>query len=344
MGGISSLGLTKSSVRAAGLDTIRLAYPPSLPSLPAYVGTKYGIFEDAGFSVKLRQAGGASDAAFLAHVGGQGGADCAITDLTSAALSFANADGGAVITSGLFRPRDAERYLGLVHGSAYDIESLDDLVNNWIDEKKKNSIVLDTNSDVHYAMDFLLQQSGFDIDEEGLYLSQNDLMVATKDLIFGSFISAVLPEPLLTIATSEDLMGSSKAKVLSDFSTVSLLPSVLLFSERRLKKDSEIPRRFNEAWAAAAEATNQTSKSDLLDLSIEIITETEPEMRSIVKSTTIPKGLEEQFILPTFPEPFAVSQEDYNPLLEWLERKGLLKTAPSYEEVILEGASFLRND
>jgi len=332
----------------ANLDEIRVAYPPTMAALPLAKGSQPNFFleeqevkpfEKQNIKIKLIPSKGSSDAARLVS-GGR--ADCSITGLTSSLYAI-HGTGNLKITSTAFDPNKTGRHFGLVTSSLYEIPSVTDLIENWLDSSSRKSIVLSLRRDDHYATDQLIKASGFSSNDSLYYIDQEDLISRMTGLLNGNYISAVLPEPLLTLSLENPQFEGYQANLITDYKNVDIPPFVFVFREKLLKDNPELVRRFYQGWMDSLEETNNSNNFQLLGLTTKIISQTLPSLRGVIENTEFTEDFANLFEVPTFTPPEELDRKIYNSTLEWaIEKKYLTKKIP-YEEVF-EGSSAIFAD
>ncbi|MFW6013053.1 MAG: ABC transporter substrate-binding protein, partial [Candidatus Bipolaricaulota bacterium] len=238
----------KHNVLAAQSETIKLklAYPPSMCSLPVVLGQERNLFENHGLDLKLTATEGNSDGAMLVAQGGSGGANCCITDLTSSILAYTRGGQQLSVAYQIFLPSREERYLGLISSSQSEITTMKQLLRT-LDEAPKNSIVLEMDSDVHYVTDRLLESQDVQVQQNKYYLPGSNLVRVMMNLLMGEFMAAVLPEPLLTLALKNPLFGEGRGNLLSSYPETDLLPNVVVFNNQFLNRHPDAVNRFAKA-------------------------------------------------------------------------------------------------
>lgn len=330
------------------LTEMKVAYPPTMAALPLAKGVQQKFFlEDQGVTPFLDQnielslipTKGPSDAARL--VSGDR-ADCAITGLSSALYAI-QGTGNLKVSSTAFDPNESGRHFGLVTGNMYDIPSLTDLVEEWLDNSARKSIILSLRRDDHYATDQLLKKSGFQGDDDIYYVDQEDLISRLYGLLNGNFISTVLPEPLLTLSLKNPEFRGHQAELLSDYRDLTLPPFVFVFNQKVLERNPELVNKFYKGWGAALKATNSSSKLELLNLTTNIISETLPSLRNAIENTEFTEDFASLFDIPNFSSPKPLDEELVDSVQDWAITKGFLKAKVPYEKAY-DGTSTLLTD
>ncbi|MFB6214331.1 MAG: ABC transporter substrate-binding protein, partial [Candidatus Bipolaricaulia bacterium] len=335
--------------RNSNLTEVKVAYPPTMAALPLAKGVQQKFFLeedsvnpflDQGIKLTLIPSKGSSGAARLVS-GGR--ADCSITGLSSSLYAI-QGTGNLKISSTAFDPNESERHLGLVYSNLYhNVSSLTDLVENWLGSSPKNSIVLSTRRDDHYATDQLLKSEGYQANDNIYYLDQEDLISRLTGLLYEGFVSTVLSEPLLTLALKNPKFDSYQVKLLSNYGEVTLPPSVFVFNRKFLDKDPELVSRFYKGWEASLKETNSSSNLQLLDLTIQIINETLPSLRNALQNTELTEEFASLFDIPSFSSPKPLNEEIFDSVIDWTVSKGYLKEKIPFKKAY-DGSSAILAD
>ncbi len=341
-----SLGFSQSSKGTNG--KIRVAYPPTMAALPLVKGTQESFFlsesESSAFSkngleVSLLPSKSPSDGARLVS-GGK--ADCSITDLASAIYGV-QGTGNLKVLSTAFDPNEMVRYNGLLTSNLYDISSIGDLIESWLDKSGKNSIVLSKRRDEHYSTDELIKSSGLKVEDSVYYLDGEDLISRMTGLLNGNYVSAVLPEPLLTIALENPQFEGYQANLLETYKDVVKPPFVFVFNQKFLNRSPELVEKFYKSWNNAIEETNNSNKLQLLSLTTEIITGTFPSLKKPIEGTEFTEEFANLFEVPDFSAPAALNESIYDSVLDWTIAKGYLSSRVDFDRVFGEHPSVLSN-
>ncbi len=320
------------------VEEMSIAYPPTMAALPLVKGTQESNFirsdgshfTDNGVELSLRATKGSSEAVRL--VSG-GLADCCITDLSSSIYGITGT-GNISVTSTIFDPNKTDQYYGLLSSKYYEIASLEDLVTNWLDGTERKSIVLATRRDVQYATDMLLTEKGFEVDEKSFYLDREDLISRMTGLLNGNYISAVLPEPLLTLSTDNPKFAGYQANLIDNYEGVPLPPFVMVFRNELLEEKPELVGNFYRGWEEAVVATNESNNLQLLGLSLQIISKTLPQVGKIIEQMDLGESFAELFDVPKFDPPEELKEDIYDSVVDWAVSHMFLTERVAYGDVV----------
>lgn len=327
-----------SQTSSREMDEIRIAYPPTMAALPLAKGSQGSFFlgeketrpfEKHNLRLKLTPTKGSSDAARLVS-GGR--VDCSITGLASSLYAI-HGTGNLIITSTAFDPNESERHFGLVTSSLYDIPSVTDLIENWLDNSPRKSIVLSLRRDDHYSTDQLLQSRGFQSNDSLYYIDQEDLISRMTGLLNGNFISAVLPEPLLTLALKNPKFEGYQAGLIANYKDVAIPPFVFVFRKNIIRDNPGLIRRFYRGWSSSLKETNNSNNFQLLGLTTKIIQQTLPGLKNAIENTEFTEDFANLFEIPVFTQPESLDREVYNSTLDWAISKSYLSNRIPYEKV-----------
>lgn len=341
-----SLGFSQSE--KDGSDKIRIAYPPTMAALPLVKGTQEsfflsesesGTFSRNGLGVSLIPSKSPSDAARLVS-GGK--ADCSITDLASAIYGV-KGTGNLKVLSTAFDPNEMERYYGLLTSNLYDISSIGDLIENWLDKSGKKSIVLSKRRDEHYSTDKLIESSGLEVKDSTYYLDGEDLISRMTGLLNGNYISAVLSEPLLTLALKNPKFEGYQANLIETYDSIVKPPFVFVFNQNFLNRSPELVDKFYKSWDKAIEDTNNSNNLQLLGLTTDIITGTFPSLKNAIEQTELTEEFANLFEVPEFSAPEALEESVYDSVLDWIIAKGYLSSRVDFDSVFGGHSSVLSN-
>jgi len=341
-----SLGFSQSNKDVSG--KIRVAYPPTMAALPLVKGTQESFFlsesESSTFSknglgVSLITSKSPSDAARLVS-GGK--ADCSITDLASAIYGV-KGTGNLKVLSTAFDPNEMDRYYGLLTSNLYDISTISDLIKNWLDKSGKKSIVLSKRRDEHYSTDKLIESSGLEVDDSTYYLDGEDLISRMTGLLNGNYISAVLPEPLLTLALENPQFKDYQANLIETYGGIVKPPFVFVFNQKFLNSSPELVDKFYESWDKAIEDTNKSNNLQLLGLTTDIITGTFPSLKNAIEGAELTEEFANLFEVPNFSAPEALDESIYDSVLNWTIAKGYLSSRVDFDSVFGGHPSVLSN-
>jgi len=265
-------------------------------SVPFYLADQQGFYTEEGLEVELVPFLSAleRDSALTA-----GAIDGAITDPVGALL-FDRGRGNIKITSLCLGETPAEGIFAILATPKSNIETIEQLKN--IEIAVSNATIIE------YITDRLLEEQGFKADEIKK-IEVKKMPIRMQMLLSGSVEAATLPEPLASIAAGK----GAKIIISDDSSQESLSQTVIVFQQEVLTERKAEIVRFFKAYKRSVEAINS-----------------DPEKyRSLfVEKGRIPPFLAETYVIPTYPTPAPFSKSLYDPVIQWLTDKGLVKDIP----------------
>ena len=272
--------------------------------LPILVAERQGYFEEEGVEVELIpfQSAIESQSAIQA-----GQLDGMITD-TIVAILLNNSGLDVKITSLTLGSTPKEGRFAIVAAPGSDINSPADL--------KGKTIGISNNSIIEYVTDGLLQEVGID-PSEVTKTSVPKIPVRVEMLLNNQIDAINVPDPLVSFA---EFKGSKI--ILEDTVTQNLSQAVVIMTPEALKEKNEALRLFYSAYAKAVKDIN-SNPADFKDL--------------LVDNVNIPEPIAESYTIQKYPEPQLPKQEEIENVIEWLDKKQLLKKPASYEDVIDKG-------
>jgi len=311
---------------ADALPRVNLSLPPVMGSIPLAFARGWNLFEEEGLNVELI---GLSDnqARILALMAGN--IDGMICDVTTAILLVTSGT-DIVITSTAYQPEQTGS-LTLLCPSYFNIGSLDELL-SWTESGSSiKSIAITEMSDIEYAIDTLLKNHGYAIDPDKDYSYWYDMLQIATFLSLGAVCAAVLPEPYTTyISNYPQINPNSTYLHLSDFNDMDILPSVLVFRREVIERSPELIDLFYDIYRQAIDMINDLSRDELIEMGTD-------EALSLffpgLTDESVPEGIMDSFVIPHFPQPQMLAQEQFEAVVAWVNDKCYTWKQPSYEEM-----------
>jgi len=336
----ASAGLARSGSGSGGEgEPLRVSYSLSIDAIPLKFGIDQGIFRSYGLEMVGEFMRSPKERRYALA---SGDLDCIIGDISTAIFGVANAQQTIAITSTAFERIDGGRQLALLgSGRNYmGVETLEELLDR-LDSSWQNSIGVVRYTDVEFATDMLFERLGHQVDERQWYQEALDHVTVYQLLIFGKILAGVLPEPLATLASERNsipnggtLREGDWAFVLSEYEGVSIMPSVIVFRRELLSEGTRV-ERFYQAYGEAVDQLNALPREERLQLGVEMGLAAFRELYP-VQGWQPPEGFAEIFEVVEFPQPRALSEEEFEAVARWAERKGYIKggSPPAYAEVV----------
>lgn len=270
-------------------------------SVPLWVAQQEKMFGAEGVNVELIPFLSAleRDSALAAKA-----LDGAVSDPVGAVL-FDQGRGNIKITSLLLGEKPDEGVFAILASPKSGFKSVADLKNTPI--AISNATIID------YVTDRLLEAEGF-VQDEIKTIEVKKMPIRMQMLLSDAVKAATLPEPLASIAESKG------AKILlSDAqNSTSLSQTVMIFRREVLEQNAETVERFFLALEKGVRAINNDPDK----------------YRSLfMEKGRIPPFLAGKYVIPSYPLPRPFPKEYYEPVINWLSTRNLVKHL-SYEQMV----------
>lgn len=329
IGAIAALSLLGE--RTIGKEKILFSLAPLQDSFPIAFGYEKGVFAENGVEMKLVGISSARErntAIFAGRIDG------VLGDVASVVFGLANAGAEIAITSTAFESKES-RSLALLSSGFLRIESLDKLLART-DSSSQNSIALARRTDMEFATDLLIEQNGFLVDERNFYTDSDDPIKTATLLLAGSILGAVLPEPVATLVEKSEIIEEQyRARLISSYEEVDLMPSVIVFHQKIREKAPKLLSRFYQAYSESIELVNNTPPEEIYAVGLEgALSLFLPGLKGEFKA---PEDFEEAFHIPYFPQPRMLSKSELEAVVGWALKKGYIYDRVSYERTVDEG-------
>jgi len=303
LAGCSKPASSPGATSPVGPAKVRIGTLPTEDSLPLWVAERDGLFTKAGLDVTIQvfQSAQERDAALTA-----GAIDGFMGDLIAAATLRAGGVPVRVATIMLgATPKEGRFGIAVKPGSK--VTSLKGLAN----------VPVGTSSATiqEYVLDKLMLAAGVpaaEIKKEEV----KKVPVRFELLMSGKLAAAALPEPFLSLAEK------TGGKILTiDTKGANISQTVLVFSQKYLDDpaDSAAVTKLLGAWDTAAGTINAAPDS----------------FRALlVDKARLPAPLATSYEVNTYPTAQLPTQADAQPVLDWMQGVGLLKTPVSYADLM----------
>jgi NitT/TauT family transport system substrate-binding protein len=180
---------------------------------------------------------------------------------------------------------------------------------------KNKEIGLSTNTIIEYAVDSMLMGNGFE-EEEIKKTGVPKIPVRLEMLENGQLYGACLPQPLAILAQSKG------AAVIATSTQQGLAPSVMVFNNSVLNENKSDLERIYKAYNIAVEQLNNDAQSF---------------KEIIIEKAKFPAEVKDNFSLPQYQKAVLPDEEDINNVLNWMDKKGLVKQKLEYKDMIEKG-------
>ena len=176
-------------------------------------------------------------------------------------------------------------------------------------------IAISSNTVIDYVTETLLKSKGVPKDKY-MTVETKNIGLRMQMLLSGQVEAATLPEPLVTAAIAKG------AALLADDSGLAASQTILAFSGPFLKEHGSDVKAFLKALNEAGELIKADPNS----------------VRSVmVEHVRLPDPLKATYPVPRFPKLHAPDKDAVNSIAEWLKNRGVITSAPTYEQVVNAG-------
>lgn len=305
--------------RVAAQTPLRLSLPPLQDVLPLGFAHNEGMFVAAGLEVELVGISSHRErsSALLSN-----NLDGVVSDVSSLLFSRGNAEADIVATSTAFEVIDDTRQVALLASGFFNISDLDSLLKR-INDRAANKITVSRRTDFELITDELLTSLNIKLDPDLYYADTDDLINAATLLVGGSVLSAVLPEPLAALTERNELIEEQfLSKAVSNFENTPLPPSVVVFRREVIEARQADLELFYQVYGQAIDLINEASKDSVRESAI--LNTLELFLPGLSRSE-LPQDFGKDYKIPTFPQPRALREEEFDRVLTWTQQKGYLQ-------------------
>lgn len=289
--------------RAQESVKIRFGVLPVLQALPLFVAQEKGIFAKYGVNVELVPFNTASEKDIALATGS---IDGYFGDLLTAIVLKANGRDVTTVATN-YDTRKDKRMFAVLGKPGGKYKSATDLA--------KVPVAVSSNSVIDYVTSLLLTSKGVPEDKVASIEAKN-IALRMQMLLSGQVEAATLPEPLATAALAQG------AVLLADDSGVGESQTVLVFSGAFMKKHAKDVKAF----LAAQNEANKLISSD------------PDSVRGVmVEFVRLPEPLKATYPVPRFPALFAPDKDAVQAIVNWLQKRGVIARALTYEQVVDAG-------
>lgn len=315
-------------IRAQNLPVLKLSLPASIESVPIAYAVRENRFQDFGLEVELFGFARLNDrdAALLF-----GSVDGAVSDLSSI-LNVMEQDVPVTLTSTAFESIDgSRRYAVITHNFSFitDFEQLMDRLNPNDD---RNQIGIIRGTDMEFETDKLIESYGITVDEKEMYSDQIDIVNLASLVAAGSQLAAVIPEPMVGYIEFITDASETPVVVLEDYSDQALVPAVLGFQDSLIESNPDLVANFYAGYGAVINEFATTPREDIVDAALDAALEF---FFPGFTRAELPGGAEDflaTYVIPAFPQPAALSRNQYQEVVDWSLAKGYIAENMSFDE------------
>lgn len=285
-----------------GKDLLRFGILPVVDTLPLLVGQDAGTFSEQGIDLELIsfQSALERDAALQA-----GKIDGYFGDILNTLLLIQSGQAVRILTTA-FHTHPDHRMFGIAAAPKSGITSIEQL--------KGKDMAISRATIIEYVLDALLRS----LDLPSDYVNKQEIKkmpIRLQMLLSNQISSALLPEPLLTLAESKG------AHVIKDDRQLGVCLTVLAMDMTRVADQPTLPERFLKAYGAAVTRINQNPEAF---------------KQIMVERTRFPMPVKDLYRVPVFPETAPPGHKDIMTTQDWLVQNGLLKKKIPYAQVVFQ--------
>ncbi len=296
-------GLPGGSSCAKESAKIRFGTLPVLQALPIYVAQDKGLFAKVGIDVDVILFNTAAEKDIALTTGN---VDGYFGDLVTPIVLKGNGRDVAIVATNYDTTYDRRMFAvlgkpGCPYKSVLELTSI--------------PIAISSNTVIDYVTETLLKSNGVPKDKY-MTLETKNIGLRMQMLLSGQVEAATLPEPLVTAAIAKG------AVLLADDSGLAASQTILAFSGSYLTEHGQSVKAFLKALEEAGALINANPEG----------------VRSVmVEHVRVPDALKATYPVPRFPQLHAPVKNVIDPIAGWLKNRGIIKTAPTYEQVVNDG-------
>ncbi|MCX8021193.1 MAG: MetQ/NlpA family ABC transporter substrate-binding protein [Syntrophorhabdaceae bacterium] len=301
---VSAIGVcAEESKDIKGLPEIRFGTLPVIQALPIFVADEKGYFREEGLNVNLIRFNSAmeKDVAFTSgQLTGYFG------DIMTPLVLKANNTPIKIVSTIFDTPKNQRMFAVLAspkHG------------NKSISELAEEGLAISSNTIMEYLAVRLLATKKV-APSRIKFIEIKNIPIRLQMLMSGQIPSAVLPEPLATLAEQKG------CKVILDDAGAGLSSTILAFHENFLNKNPDLVRRFHRAIEKASTFINKNHD----------------EVRSVMnRECRIPENLQKVFPIPEFKRLVLPENTQVMDVYNWLKEKKIIKGELKYSQMVADG-------
>ena len=132
----------------------------------------------------------------------------------------------------------------------------------------------------------------------------------------GKLAAATLPEPMGSIAVANG------CKFITDSETLGINPGVMMFTAKAVDGKRAELQAFYRAYNKAVKYLNEHPQEEYIDL--------------IIEKSGFPAAAKTALKLPKYREAGLPAEKDVTECISWMNQKGLIKNAYSYDELVAD--------
>lgn len=290
-----------SPLGQAGYKRVSIGIIPAVDSIPFIIAEKEGLFGKYGLDVEVTTFSSARerDAAMEA-----GRIEVAINDPVTSIILISRGSGAKIVSLLLGQvPSDGVFYILAPPNTSYGLEGL-------------RSIAISRNTIIEFITDKMLELLRINTSIE--YIDVPSIPVRYQLLMEGKIQAATLPDPWGTMA----LLNGARLLARDDQFDVSISMSTILASKNLLSREDA-----KEILRSLVKALNEALS----------LYERDPQKYAdlIYQRLQIPQALAGKYLPSWGGEVAPYPRSNFEMVAQWLYRKGLIQSIPSYDESVL---------
>jgi len=281
-------------------DRLKIGVLPIEDVMPLLVAEKNGYFTEENLQVELINFQSPVEQSNAMQSGEMDGM---VTDMIVATL-LKDSGLDLKMTSITLGVTPTEGRFAIIASPESDIKTLADL--------KGKGIGISHNSIIEYVTDGLLEEAGIDPSE--VNKTSIPKIPVRMEMLFSNQIDAiVVPDPLVTFA---EFKGG---KIIAQDTEKNLSQAVIFFDQNTLEQNKKGVEAFYRAYNKAVDDLNNHP---------------EEYKELLIENANIPEPIAQDYQMQHYPKPQAPGEEDVNNILQWMNKKGLLKDELQYQDLV----------
>ncbi|MBU1049554.1 hypothetical protein KKG90_05955 [Candidatus Bipolaricaulota bacterium] len=313
------------AVLGDSLPKLRFSLPPVLEALPIAFADAWGLFDAHGVDVELV---GITDNQQRSIAFSANQIDGLFADVTRAIYDASIGSDVLITSAASLRSQTDSIGLALLSPASYRYQTFDALISAGV------AIGTIYRSDYEYVLDqYLSETLGHEANAvRTMYF--NDMLQMAVWFGAQTIPSAMLPEPYISyISTYHPPDRAPIAlNILVDLSDLGPLPTLVVFRSSYAQSYPEAVEAFYAAYIEALERINSTPRDVLIDEGIDIALGL---FFQGADRTTINQEVLDELTIPYYEMPFALTQELYDSVGQWMHGKAYVyPAAPAFEDVV----------
>ena len=277
------------------MQKLSIGLMPDTDSIPFLIAEEKGYFREEGIDIELQPYKSAMDRDSALQ---SGNLDGAVSDLLAA--SFAKAGGFDVKATSF-----TDGSYCLIAGAAEQSGNIKALENK--------DVAVSKNTIIEYVTDQILQHEQMPEDSiQKVIIPQ--IPTRLEMLQNGNLAAATLPEPMASIAVANGchyLLSSDE---------LGINPGVIIFLNAAIQAKTPEIQAMYRAYNKAVNYLNSADRSEYIDF--------------VVERSGFPPIAKEALKLHPYHEAALPKEKDVADCIGWLNRKGLIKDAYTYEDIV----------